>query len=44
MQRLRALITHCQAPETGRLTASDFPEAELNQEQFETLLSQLGEL
>ena len=44
MHRLRALITHCQAPESGRYTASDFAEAELNQEELEELLSELGEL
>jgi len=44
MQSLRALITHCQAPEAGRYTATDFPEAELGQEELEELLSELGEL
>ncbi|GER90177.1 hypothetical protein KDW_43390 [Dictyobacter vulcani] len=38
MQALRDLIAHCQLPEVGGYTPSDFPLAPLSQEQLDTLL------
>ncbi len=38
VQALRELITHCQRPEVGGYTPSDFPLASLTQEQIDTLL------
>ena len=44
IEQLRALITHCQSPDAGGYTASDFEEAELSQQELEELLMELGEL
>ena len=38
---LQSLITHCQSPEAGGFTPSDFPEANLNQEDLDNFLSSL---
>ncbi len=38
---LKALIVHCQSPEVGGYTPSDFPEAELNQEELDALLEEI---
>jgi amino acid adenylation domain-containing protein/non-ribosomal peptide synthase protein (TIGR01720 family) len=38
---LRLLIQHCQSRETASYTPSDFPEADLSQEELDTLLAQL---
>ena len=40
LEKLQALITHCQAPETGGYTPSDFPLAKLNQTQLDKLIGQ----
>ncbi|MBN1888044.1 MAG: amino acid adenylation domain-containing protein [Thermoflexales bacterium] len=41
-QALRALIDHCQSPEAGGYTPSDFPEASLSQQELDALLVELG--
>jgi non-ribosomal peptide synthase protein (TIGR01720 family) len=38
---LRSLITHCQSPETGGYTPSDFPEINLNQEKLDEVLAEI---
>jgi len=40
---LRALIVHCQSPEAGGFTPSDFPEAELSQKELDGLIAEFGE-
>ncbi len=40
---IRALIAHCQDPAAGAFTPSDFPEAELSEDDFATLMSRLSE-
>ena len=39
---LSALIAHCQSPQAGGWTPSDFPDAELDQDELEALLSALA--
>jgi non-ribosomal peptide synthase protein (TIGR01720 family) len=39
---LERLIRHCQSPQTGGFTPSDFPEAGLNQEELDALLQEIG--
>jgi amino acid adenylation domain-containing protein/non-ribosomal peptide synthase protein (TIGR01720 family) len=39
---LRRLIAHCRAPEAGAYTPSDFPEADLSEEDFATLMARLA--
>ena len=41
MAALRALIAHCQAPEAGGFTPSDFPLAQLSQDELDELLGQV---
>jgi len=38
---LREIIAHCQSPEAGGYTPSDFPMAKLDEEQLDTLLAQV---
>ncbi|MEK7990950.1 MAG: amino acid adenylation domain-containing protein, partial [Thiotrichaceae bacterium] len=38
---LQTLIEHCLAPQTGGYTPSDFPDADLNQDDLDNLLDQL---
>jgi hypothetical protein len=40
---LRALIAHCQLREAGGYTPSDFPLAEVEQDQLNTIFTQLDE-
>jgi amino acid adenylation domain-containing protein/non-ribosomal peptide synthase protein (TIGR01720 family) len=40
---LRALIAHCQSPEAGGYTPSDFPLADLGQEQLDNVFARLDE-
>ncbi len=40
---LQALIRHCQSPEAGGYTPSDFPEARLSQARLDTLVATLAE-
>lgn len=39
---LRALIEHCQSPDAGGFTPSDFPDAELSQSQLDGLLARIN--
>ena len=41
---LKSLITHCQSPEAGEYTPSDFSAANINQENLSRLLAQVGQL
>jgi amino acid adenylation domain-containing protein/non-ribosomal peptide synthase protein (TIGR01720 family) len=43
MDALRSLISHCQSPEAGGYTPSDFSRARLNQSDLDRLLSKLGQ-
>jgi non-ribosomal peptide synthase protein (TIGR01720 family) len=42
LEALKSLIAHCQSPEAGGYTPSDFPEAELSQEELEELVAKLS--
>ncbi|MEH2171961.1 amino acid adenylation domain-containing protein [Nostoc sp.] len=42
ISNLRSLIHHCQSPEVGGFTASDFPLAQLDQAQLDTLFEQVS--
>ncbi len=44
MDALENLIDHCQSPKAGGFTPSDFPEADLSQEELDDLMSEIGEL
>ena len=41
LDTLQALIAHCQSPEAGGYTPSDFPEAELDQDALDALIAKL---
>jgi amino acid adenylation domain-containing protein/non-ribosomal peptide synthase protein (TIGR01720 family) len=41
---LRELIVHCQSAESGGYTPSDFPFAELGQEELDRLIAEIGEI
>lgn len=41
LDALRGIIVHCQSPQAGGFTPSDFPEAELNQEELDDLMRTL---
>jgi non-ribosomal peptide synthase protein (TIGR01720 family) len=41
LERLRELIAHCQLPEAGGYTPSDFPKARLSQQELDELLAEL---
>ena len=41
-QCVRLLINHCQSPEAGGYTPSDFPEANLSQENLDRIIEKLG--
>jgi non-ribosomal peptide synthase protein (TIGR01720 family) len=43
MATLRQIIAHCQSPDAGGYTPSDFPEANLNQEELDNLLAEISE-
>jgi hypothetical protein len=38
---MQELIAHCQSPTAGGFTPSDFPEAELTQQELDELLAEL---
>ncbi len=38
IEALQALVEHCQSPEAGGFTPSDFPEAELSQEEIDEIM------
>jgi non-ribosomal peptide synthase protein (TIGR01720 family) len=40
---LRTLIAHCQSPEAGGYTPSDFPDLELRPDELDALLAEFGE-
>jgi non-ribosomal peptide synthase protein (TIGR01720 family) len=42
LEALRALIAHCQSPEAGGYTPSDFPDIELSQEKLDNILAELN--
>jgi non-ribosomal peptide synthase protein (TIGR01720 family) len=42
MQALQALIAHCQSPEAGGYSPSDFPDVELSQEELDNLVAELS--
>jgi amino acid adenylation domain-containing protein/non-ribosomal peptide synthase protein (TIGR01720 family) len=42
MAALRALIAHCQSPEAGGYTPSDFPDVALDQDDIAALLGEIG--
>ena len=42
LESLRRIIRHCQSPEAGGFTPSDFPEAELSQSEIDELIQELG--
>jgi non-ribosomal peptide synthase protein (TIGR01720 family) len=44
LEALRALIVHCQSPEAGGYTPSDFPAAGLSQGDLDDLMAELTEL
>ena len=41
-EALQSLIDHCQAPEAGGYTPSDFPEADLSQEELDRLIAEFS--
>ncbi|MGK7872112.1 MAG: condensation domain-containing protein [Xenococcaceae cyanobacterium] len=41
MEALRGLIAHCMSPETGGFTPSDFPEADLSQDELDLFIGSL---
>ncbi len=41
MEALQALIAHCQSPEAGGYTPSDFPDVELSQEKLDQVLAEI---
>jgi microcystin synthetase protein McyA len=44
MDLLKNLIEHCNLPTAGRYTPSDFPEANLNQQELDDLLAEIDDL
>jgi non-ribosomal peptide synthase protein (TIGR01720 family) len=42
MDALREIIKHCQSPEAGGFTPSDFPLLNLNQQQLEKIISKMN--
>ena len=42
LEVLRELIVHCQSPDAGGYTPSDFPDVDLNQEELENVLAEIG--
>ncbi len=43
IEALKTLITHCQSPEAGGYTPSDFSAARLNQKQLDKFIAKIGE-
>jgi non-ribosomal peptide synthase protein (TIGR01720 family) len=44
IQSLKDTIAHCQTPEAGGYTPSDFPKANLNQQELDRLLAKINSL
>jgi amino acid adenylation domain-containing protein/non-ribosomal peptide synthase protein (TIGR01720 family) len=42
MAELRAIIEHCQSPDAGGYTPSDFPDMDFNQQELDDLMAKLG--
>jgi non-ribosomal peptide synthase protein (TIGR01720 family) len=42
VEALRSLITHCQSPEAGDYTPSDFQKAKVNQKDLDRLFAQIN--
>ncbi|MES1022176.1 amino acid adenylation domain-containing protein [Gloeocapsa sp. BRSZ] len=42
IEALRSLIVHCQSPETGGYTPSDFPQMQFSQQELDQLMAELG--
>ena len=42
LEALRVLIAHCQSPDVGGYTPSDFPDVNLNREQLDKVLEEMG--
>jgi non-ribosomal peptide synthase protein (TIGR01720 family) len=40
---LRKIIAHCQSPEAGGYTPSDFPETDLSQSELDDLIASIGQ-
>jgi non-ribosomal peptide synthase protein (TIGR01720 family) len=43
IKALQTLVAHCQSPEAGGYTPSDFPEADLSQVELDDLLAKLSD-
>jgi non-ribosomal peptide synthase protein (TIGR01720 family) len=43
IKALKRLTAHCQSPEAGGFTPSDFPDMDLNQKELDDLISQISE-
>ena len=43
IEALRALITHCQSPEAGGYTPSDFPQAQVSQSDLDSLIATINQ-
>jgi hypothetical protein len=41
IEKLRSLISHCQSPNSGGYTPSDFPQMEFDPAELDSLLSEL---
>jgi non-ribosomal peptide synthase protein (TIGR01720 family) len=42
IDKLRSLISHCQSPDAGGYTPSDFPQMQFNQTELDSLLSEIN--
>ncbi|MBE9034047.1 non-ribosomal peptide synthetase [aff. Roholtiella sp. LEGE 12411] len=42
IEKLRSLIVHCQSPNAGSYTPSDFPQMQFNQQELDQLMAELG--
>ncbi|NEQ89211.1 MAG: hypothetical protein F6K26_57895, partial [Moorea sp. SIO2I5] len=43
VEKLRSLIAHCQSPEVGGYTPSDFSEANVSQQELDMFLSKINQ-
>ena len=43
VEALRGLITHCQSPEAGGYTPSDFPQAQVSQSELDSLIATINQ-
>jgi amino acid adenylation domain-containing protein/non-ribosomal peptide synthase protein (TIGR01720 family) len=42
IEKLRSLIVHCQSPNAGSYTPSDFPQMQFNQQELDQFMAELG--